>query len=216
MLFLASLLLGQLAAASAAQPPIWPLPTAVNLPDSNHVSLDQSFQFTSTVDYGSVVNNAMNRYQQLIAAPAGSQGTIKSCNLAIASSAEVPIIGADESYTLNVGSDGVCTISAQTIWGALRGLESFTHFLVRSSDPARVEVVSSSVSVTDAPRFGHRGMLIDTARHYLSVPTIQKVIDAMPLSKFNVLHWHAVDAESFPVVVSTTTTAALGFLRVSD
>jgi hexosaminidase len=110
-------------------------------------------------------------------------------------------VNSDESYSLNVDADGVCTISSKTIWGALRGLESFTHFLVRNADMSRVELVSSAVSVTDVPRFGHRGMLIDTARHYLSVPTIQKVIDALPVNKFNVLHWHAVDAESFPIEV---------------
>jgi hexosaminidase len=199
MLFLASLLLGQL--AGATQPPVWPLPSAVDLSDSKHVALDGSFQFTSVADYGSVVNNAMSRYQTLIAVPQESTGTVKTCKLDIADAAEVPIVNSDESYSLNVDADGVCTISSKTVWGALRGLESFTHFLVRSADMSRVELVSSAVSVTDAPRFGHRGMLIDTARHYLSVPTIQKVIDALPVNKFNVLHWHAVDAESFPIEV---------------
>lgn len=144
----------------------------------------------------------MYRYQTLISAPSQSQGSVKSCKIEIANSAAVPIINADESYALNIGTDGVCTISSQTVWGTLRALESFTHFLVRNPDTASVELVSSSVSVTDAPRFGHRGMLIDTARHYLSVSTIKKVIDALPVNKFNVLHWHAVDAESFPVEVS--------------
>lgn len=200
MLFLASLLLGQVAAAT--QPlPIWPMPSTVNVPDAERVGIDQTFQFTSSADYGSVVNNAMSRYLQLISPPSGSQGSIKSCNIDVADSAAVAIINADESYTLDVSADGSCKITAKTVWGALRGLESFTHFLVRNADSARVELVSSSVSVTDAPRFGHRGMLIDTARHYLSVDSIRKVIDALPVSKFNVLHWHAVDAESFPVEV---------------
>lgn len=181
MLFLAVLALCQVAAAK--QPPIWPLPSSLNLPDAAGISLDQTFKFTSTQDYGSVVNNAMDRYANLIAAPSGSTGIVKSCNIAIENSKEVPIIDADESYSLDVGTDGICTISSKTVWGALRGLESFTHFLVRNADASRVDLVSSSVSVTDAPRFGHRGMLIDTARHYLTVDAIQKVIDALPLSK---------------------------------
>jgi len=209
MLFLASLLLCQVAAATQ-QPPIWPMPSSLNLADSNQVSLDAAFKFTSAADYGSVVNNAMERYLTLIAPPSGSTGNVKSCSVAVTNSEAVPIIGADESYTLNVGTDGACTISSATVWGALRGMESFTHFLVRNSDPARVDLVSSAVSVSDAPRFGHRGMLIDTARHYLSVSTIQHVIDALPLSKFNVLHWHAVDAESFPVETPSEPTMTNG------
>lgn len=202
MLFLASLLLCQVAAAVETPLPVWPLPSTVDLSDSTHVALDGSFEFTTGGDYGTIVDNAVERYETLISVPEGASGTVKSCKLNIADSTEVPIINADESYSVEVDANGVCTISSQTIWGALRGLESFTHFLVRNPDNFNVELVSSTVSVTDKPRFGHRGMLIDTARHYLTVPTIQRVIDALPVNKFNVLHWHAVDAESFPIEVS--------------
>lgn len=127
------------------------------------------------------MNNAMGRYLQLISPPSGSQGALKQCTISVAKNSAVPIIGADESYQLDVISDGTCNISAQTWWGALRGLESFTHFLVRNTNS--VDTVSSAISITDAPRFGHRGMLIDTARHYLSIASIQQVIDALPISK---------------------------------
>lgn len=41
--------------------------------------------------------------------------------------------------------------------------------------------------------------MIDTARHYLSVGEIQRIIESLPLNKFNKLHWHIVDAQSFPL-----------------
>lgn len=41
--------------------------------------------------------------------------------------------------------------------------------------------------------------MIDSARHFLSVAAIKRVIEAMPLSKLNILHWHIVDDESFPI-----------------
>ena len=182
-LAIATIILGQAAFALCVQPPIWPLPAAINVVEGETLTLDQSFKFTTNTGYGSVVENAIQRYSELIAVPSGSTGLLKSCSISIAKQGEVEIINADESYELNVNSEGTCVITSQTVWGALRGMESFTHFLVRNTATNSVDTVNPVISITDAPRFGHRGMLIDTARHYLGVGAIRKVIDALPMSK---------------------------------
>lgn len=42
----------------------------------------------------------------------------------------------------------------------------------------------------DTPRFGHRGVLVDTARHWFSVEDLKrKILDPMHATKMNVLHW---------------------------
>ena len=49
----------------------------------------------------------------------------------------------------------------------------------------------------------HRGVMIDTARHFLSVSTLLRQIDVMMYNKLNALHWHITDSQSFPLYVSS-------------
>ncbi|KAJ8975712.1 hypothetical protein NQ317_018986 [Molorchus minor] len=56
-------------------------------------------------------------------------------------------------------------------------------------------------TVSDKPVYPHRGLLLDSARNYLTLDVIKKNIDGMAASKMNVLHWHITDTQSFPLEV---------------
>lgn len=107
---------------------------------------------------------------------------------------------ADESYTLDVKADQT-TISSKSIWGAMHALQTFAQLIVWNG--ANYTIPSVPIAVKDFPRFPWRGYMLDTARHFLDIPTLKRQINAMAASKLNTFHWHAVDAESFPVEVKS-------------
>ncbi|HCX85977.1 MAG TPA: beta-N-acetylhexosaminidase [Micrococcales bacterium] len=56
-----------------------------------------------------------------------------------------------------------------------------------------------AVRVSDAPRFAHRGLMLDVARHVHPVATILEAIDLMASLKLNVLHLHLTDDQGWRI-----------------
>jgi len=100
----------------------------------------------------------------------------------------------DESYNITIDSP-TATITAQTVYGAMYALETFSQLLL-STGPGTYQTYQSVVN--DAPRFAYRAFMIDTARHWQPLSLVKFNIDIMSQNKFNVLHWHLVDDQSFP------------------
>jgi len=134
-----------------------------------------------------------------VAAPVGAPAipSLSSLDVKITDDTVPLELGVDESYELSLpAAGGAASLQAKTVWGAMRGLETFSQLLDWTGDGNAFE--ATACSIQDAPRFGWRGVMIDTARHFLSMDTIRSVLDAMSYSKQNRLHWHLVDDQSFP------------------
>ena len=135
------------------------------------------------------------------AQPKPGSPELRSCVVRVASDVpELPGPDGDESYSLRVSESGDCSVSAATLWGALHALTTLAQ---AASGPAGDERVLRGLplQIDDAPRFAYRGLLLDSARHFLPLPALLRTLDAMAATKLNVLHWHLTDAESFPLAL---------------
>jgi hexosaminidase len=120
----------------------------------------------------------------------GAQLTIE-CQ---AAAAEIPALGEDESYTLEV-KPGQIALRAPTVLGAMRGLETLLQALDGDGEGWFVP----AMTIRDRPRFAWRGLLVDPCRHWLPVETIKRTLDAMAVVKLNVLHWHLTEDQGFRI-----------------
>jgi len=115
--------------------------------------------------------------------------------------------GVDESYEIRI--DSWIEVQAVTVYGVMHGMETVKQllefgwtvdndygtslsnvFLVRGGAP---------LTIQDAPVYSYRGIMIDTARHFLPLETlILPNLHVMAANKLNVLHWHMTDKQSWP------------------
>ncbi|EGG25383.1 beta-N-acetylhexosaminidase [Cavenderia fasciculata] len=102
-------------------------------------------------------------------------------------------LGMDESYSLLLETKGF-ELNAKTVFGALRGLESFSQMIEysRFNTASSYFIQHCPWRIFDKPRFQHRGTLLDTSKQYIPIQAIQSFIDALSYSKFNVFHWHLI------------------------
>ncbi|MCM3878779.1 MAG: family 20 glycosylhydrolase, partial [Vicinamibacterales bacterium] len=103
--------------------------------------------------------------------------------------------GSAEGYALAVLPQGV-TISAPDRRGLFYGAITLWQLLSADAGPA-TQVSLPALRITDRPRFGWRGVMLDSARHYQSPEFIERFIDWMALHKLNVLHWHLNDDQGW-------------------
>ena len=105
-----------------------------------------------------------------------------------------PNLRENESYRIDI-TRRQAILSAPTVVGALRGLETLLQLL----DADRNGYFFPGVEIDDQPRFPWRGLLIDVARHFQTMEVLKRTLDGMAAVKMNVLHWHLTEDQGFRV-----------------
>ncbi|ODQ54027.1 beta-hexosaminidase beta chain precursor [Saitoella complicata NRRL Y-17804] len=150
--------------------------------------------------------------QYIMGAPMISQIIVKQTDTDPSNIASPVAFNISESYTLDIPVDGSpvvveCTHSL----GCLHGLTTLqqlfytyspsTYLYQNGQGSNMVYIPDAPIHIEDAPKFQHRGMNFDVARNFFPVPDILRQIDALAFNKFNTLHLHITDAQSWPLVI---------------
>lgn len=107
--------------------------------------------------------------------------------------------GGKEAYNINVCSDGILVqaVSPEGIYRATRTLLKS----VGTEKTSSVEFPSAEVS--DWPRFGYRGLMLDVSRHFSDVEMVKRTIDMLALHQLNIFHWHLTDDQGWRIEIKS-------------
>ncbi len=109
-----------------------------------------------------------------------------------------------EGYTLTVNENGI-EIKAATKAGFFYAIQTLKQLLPRdlfgNTLNSDADWNIPFVDIADQPQFGHRGFMMDVARHFFDKDEVKKVLDIMALYKMNRLHWHLTDDQGWRIEI---------------
>ncbi|AOM41202.1 beta-N-acetylhexosaminidase [Xenorhabdus hominickii] len=185
-------------AVSANHLPLMPWPQQVSVQQGRLYNIDRKLNIIVT---GDEMQDAISRWRKRIEAQTGwilpppeySISSVPTIRISIAKkTAPIPQPNNDESYQLVINSHGV-TLKSATRFGAMRGVETLLQLLQNDHKGTYLPLVN----ITDNPRFSWRGVILDSARHFLPVEVIKRQLDGMAAAKMNVFHWHLTDDQGW-------------------
>ncbi|WP_052823482.1 beta-N-acetylhexosaminidase [Neotamlana sedimentorum] len=103
----------------------------------------------------------------------------------------------EEGYILEV-SDSKIIVKAKGFAGFFNGFQTLRQ-IVPIEKTSKIKL--PNVTITDNPRFGWRGVLMDVSRHFHSKEFVMKQIDLLSSYKINVFHLHLTDDQGWRVEI---------------
>jgi hexosaminidase len=107
-----------------------------------------------------------------------------------------------EGYTLAI--DTAVRITASSEAGAFYGAQTLRQLLGPAAlrqGPIESSWELPTTVITDRPRFGYRGVMLDVARHFIPKNDVLRFIDVAAAHKLNVLHLHLTDDQGWRVEI---------------
>lgn len=109
-----------------------------------------------------------------------------------------------EAYKLEITIKKI-TIRASDLQGFYYALQSIRQLLPSAIESEQVtenvDWTVPALTITDQPRFGYRGLLVDVARFFSPKENLLRIIDCMAMLKLNKLHLHLVDDNGWRIEI---------------
>jgi hexosaminidase len=100
----------------------------------------------------------------------------------------------DESYQLQISKKQI-RLDAPSSTGVLYGLMTLSQLISCDGNSCQLP----QLKISDKPRFRWRGLLLDSARRFITLADIRRTLDGMAAAKLNVLHWHLTDDQGWRI-----------------
>ena len=179
-----------------------PVP-ASEVADGSTFTLGSSATITSddanTGGYLAGILRASTGYTLPLTIGAAGPGTI-----ALSLSGAPASVGA-EGYQYTASSSGV-VIRANQPAGLFHGVQTLLQLFpaaVMSPTAVAGPWTAAGGTITDQPRFEHRGAMLDVARHFFTVAQVERYIDELALYKVNYFHLHLSDDQGWRIAINS-------------
>ena len=112
----------------------------------------------------------------------------------------------NEGYRLAVTTEDI-SIFAPKPAGLFYGLQTLLQLMPKEIESKQVVQNISwtvpAVQITDRPRFGWRGLMLDVSRHFFTVDEVKAFIDDMARYKYNLMHFHLTDDQGWRLEIKS-------------
>jgi len=110
-----------------------------------------------------------------------------------------------EGYALEVTPKGVA-ITANQPAGLFYGMQTLLQLFpkeIESPTLSQANWSAAAAKITDYPRFGWRGVMLDVSRNFFTKEDVKKYIDEIARLKYNTFHWHLTDDNGWRIEIKS-------------
>lgn len=105
--------------------------------------------------------------------------------------------GNKEAYALEV-SDKQINLQGVSEAGVFYAMQTLRK-MIPVSTVGKIKL--ADVKISDSPRFGYRGMMLDVSRHFFTIDEVKEYIDMLALHNMNRFHWHLTDDQGWRIEI---------------